>query len=425
MIMLYIGRACIGMACFFAASTIAAPVAESSFDFSAVPFNQVVTLYFKEVSKRPYMVCSDVLADARTVSLRASGKALDGAVFDLMLEAHGYEAKEEKGLTVVCKKSVAAVDDNTSTFFYRPMHRDSAYLVDFLAPLVKGVFANKRAVGSSLAVGGASSVAIGAAGQGAPAAAAAPMSSSAFKPSAGDDYIMYSGTEKDILKLQKLLAQVDAPTGEVVIKGYMYEVGKNSNDASALDLVLSLLNGKMQATIGGSALGNALRIKTASIDIVASALNADGRFKVVTSPFTRVRSGGTARFVVGSDVPVLGAIVTNQGGQTQQSVEYRSSGTIFEVSPKVRDKSTDIDLFQQVSSFVTTDTGVNTSPTLNKRELRTSLTVDDGEILVIGGLNDSKEEEAKSGLPLFPFPLSKSRGARNTELLLVLELKRI
>jgi type II secretory pathway component GspD/PulD (secretin) len=84
-----------------------------------------------------------------------------------------------------------------------------------------------------------------------------------------------------------------------------------------------------------------------------------------------------------------------------------------------------LDLFQQVSSFVNTDTGVNSSPTLNKRELRTSLTVEDGEVLVIGGLNDSKIEDAKSGLSFLPFALSKSHGSRSSELLLVLELKRI
>jgi len=158
---------------------------------------------------------------------------------------------------------------------------------------------------------------------------------------------------------------------------------------------------------------------------VASALNSDGRFKVVTSPFTRVRSGATARFQVGADVPVLGSILTNPNGQAQQSVEYRSAGTLLEVSPKVRDKSTDVDLFQQISSFVTTETGVNNSPTLNKREIRTSLTVEDGEVLVIGGLNDSKEEETKAGLWFLPFATSKSSGTRSTELLLILELKRI
>lgn len=122
---------------------------------------------------------------------------------------------------------------------------------------------------------------------------------------------------------------------------------------------------------------------------------------------------------------MTGSILTNATGQAQQSIEYRSAGTIFEVSPRVRDKSVDVDLFQQISTFVATQTGVNGSPTLNKREIRTSLTVEDGEILVIGGLNDVKEDASKSGLWFLPFATSKSSSSSNTELLVILEVKRI
>lgn len=122
---------------------------------------------------------------------------------------------------------------------------------------------------------------------------------------------------------------------------------------------------------------------------------------------------------------MTGSILTNATGQAQQSIEYRSAGTIFEVSPRVRDKSIDVDLFQQISTFVATQTGVNGSPTLNKREIRTSLTVEDGEILVIGGLNDVKEDASKSGLWFLPFATSKSSSSSNTELLVILEVKRI
>ena len=115
--------------------------------------------------------------------------------------------------------------------------------------------------------------------------------------------------------------------------------------------------------------------------MVASAFESDGRFKVVTSPYQRVRPGKTARFVSGSQVSVLGAIVTNQNCSTQQSFERIESGTILEISPVVRDDSVDVDLFQQVSPFVRTDS--SSQPTLNKRELRTSLSVKDGEVALL------------------------------------------
>lgn len=59
-----------------------------------------------------------------------------------------------------------------------------------------------------------------------------------------------------------------------------------------------------------------------------------------------VRSGKTARFVSGAQVSILGAIVMNQNGSTQQSFDRVESGTILEISPVVRDQGVDIDLFQ-------------------------------------------------------------------------------
>lgn len=414
----------LGMSC----AAFAADTSLPSFDMQAAQLSQVVSLYYKEVAKKPYVMCDEVLKDARLVSVRASGKVLDAAMVSALLESNGYEAREDHGLTVVCTKARQSEAELGEPMFYRPQYRDTAYLVDLLAPLVKGTFANKRSAVPALAVGGEKvtvGTAMGSVAVPAAAQQAQPAAASTYKPGTGDDYLLFNGTEKEQAKLRKLLAQVDIPTGEVVIKGYVYEVGKNNSEASALDLLASLLKGKLELSIAGPVLGNALRIKAGGIDLVASALNSDGRFKVVTSPFTRVRSGATARFQVGADVPVLGSILTNANGQAQQSVEYRSAGTLLEVSPKVRDKSTDVDLFQQISSFVTTETGVNNSPTLNKREIRTSLTVEDGEVLVIGGLNDLKEEETKSGLWFLPFATSKSSGTRSTELLLILELKRI
>ncbi|MBU3593442.1 hypothetical protein ICN42_04935 [Polynucleobacter sp. 71A-WALBACH] len=166
-------------------------------------------------------------------------------------------------------------------------------------------------------------------------------------------------------------------------------------------------------------------LKRQNASYVSQVLSSNGNFTILTSPYTRVKSGSTARFVVGSDVPILGAIVTTGTGTSTQSIEYKSSGSLFEVSPRVHDQAVDVDIFQQISSFVKTTTGVNGSPTLNKRELRTSLSVTDNELLVIGGLNDS----TKNSLTSWPWPLPFISGtasqANSTELILLLEVKKI
>ena len=391
----------------------AAQVDMESFDFKAVDVSTAISLYLSEVSQRPYMLCSDVLSDTRKVSIRASGKALTGPLFSTLLEEHGFFASERNGILFVCRKDNIA-DKPEETFLYRIKNRDSAYLVDLVSPLVKGVFANRRAQSSgALTVGGEGATP----GISPPSI---PAEKTTYKPSSGDDYIVFSGERTEVGKLKDLLAQLDVPTGEVVIKAYMYEVGSNDTDSSALGLFLSAIGGKIQAGTGAPILENFLRLRTSSIDLVASALKSDGHFKIVTSPYQRVRSGKTARFVSGSQVSILGAIMTNQNGSTQQSYDRVESGTILEISPVVRAGGVDIDLFQQVSSFVSGEG--SSQPTLNKRELRTSLSVQDGEVIIIAGLDDTKEDDSKSGFSFLPFPLAKNKSIRKVHLMLVMEV---
>ena len=77
-------------------------------------------------------------------------------------------------------------------------------------------------------------------------------------------------------------------------------------------------------------------------------------------------------------------------------MDYRSSGVILDLRPVVRDQGIDLTVFQQISSFAATTTGVNTSPTLQKREITTTVGVRDGEMVVLGGLSDERSTEART-----------------------------
>lgn len=402
--------------CISLASYAAEPTIVDGFDFQSVDVSTAISLYLKEVSKQPYMLCNDVLTDTRKVSIRASGKTLTGPLFASLLADHGFESSDQGGVLVVCKKADPVAQDR-EPFLYKVKHRDPAYLIDLLSPLVKGTFANKRTASTGALTVGGSKIA------GDDATSQHSAMSASYKVGADDDFIIFMGSTNEVEKLSSLLTKVDVPPGEVVIKAFMYEVGTTNEESSSLGLVLSALGGRVHAEIGANAQGNVLNLKTTSIDLVASALKGDSRFKVVTSPYQRVRSGKTARFVSGSQVSILGAIVSNQNGSTQQSFDRVESGTILEISPVVRNGGVDLDLFQQVSSFV--NVGGSSQPTLNKRELRTSLTVKDGEVVVIAGLEDSKQDASNTGFPFFPFALGKSHTSSSSQLILVLEVTKV
>jgi general secretion pathway protein D len=298
---------------------------------------------------------------------------------------------------------------------YRPMHRSVGYLVDLLqAGFKPGSFGIQRAVKPV------------ASGEKVPSDA--PVGSAAAAINVDSDVVFFHGTPKDILRFKSILPMVDTPVGEVVVKAIVYEVTTGRNESSAFSLALSLLGGRFGVSVSsGETLANALTIKTGSIDAVLSAFKGDSRFKAVSTPTLRVKSGQRAQLMVGQDVPTLSSVAYPQGGNVPvQSVEYRSSGVILNLSPTVREGGIDVLVDQQISDFARTESGVNNSPTLTKRSLSTTVGMVDGDLIVLGGLTQDRNTTADSGQSWMPkFMRSSSVTDSRTEVLLLLQVTRI
>jgi type II secretory pathway component GspD/PulD (secretin) len=139
----------------------------------------------------------------------------------------------------------------------------------------------------------------------------------------------------------------------------------------------------------------------------------------------RVRNGAQARFAVGSEVPVLGAAQLDKNGNPVQSVDYRQSGVILLATPEIRVGVIELNLSQELSNFVATSTGVNNSPTLIKRAVSTRLSISPGEVVILAGLQDDKQDEQHERLPFFGWLLGTSRQSRQSEILVLIEAQRI
>jgi len=389
-----------------------------NFELDAVPVSQVLRVIYSEAFKTPYVLSPEVLADVRPVSFRYDNS--HGSIKFFLkdfLNSLGYQVDKMGDVDFVRAKPADSISEvDKDVFVYRPKFRDGSYLTELLGSLFKGHFSVKRMIQAA---------------PGDPAkGAAVPPGSAAAMVDRSSDMLIFQGQEKEVEQLKKLLVQVDTPTGEVVIKGIVYEVQTGRDDASAFSLAASMLNGKLGINIGapvGVLTSGSLSFTGANFSAVISALAADSRFKVVSSPSARVRSGSMARFTVGQDVPILGDIMYPVGGGNPvQSVKYQSSGVIFQVTPKVRDSVVDVDLSQQMSSFINTTTGVNTSPTLTKRQMDTSVSMPDGDVIVLGGLTENKDSANSSGLSFMPdWFRSKTANTSKTEILLFLQVTKI
>ncbi|VVD67604.1 type II secretory pathway protein [Pandoraea soli] len=386
------------------------------FDFQFVNVAQLVSLLYGEAIKTSYVISPEVLDDQRMVSMRFDTKRRDIRPFLVtFLESLGFGIERREGVDFVFKRpNIGAPPEPPSTYVYHPQYRDTAYLANLVRPVFRGQFTVNREVPAPPE---------------ARASGNAPDGSAATLIDQKGDTLVFRGTPIEISTLQDLLSQVDTPVGEVAVRATAYEVTQSTEHGSAFQLALDLLSKGLGLSIQmtGERLSNGVRIKAGDLDTVFSALSKDTRFQVINSPNLRIRSGARGKLTVGQKVPVLKSVsYPRGGGDPVQSVEYHSSGVILELRPTVKDCVIDLHVSQQISDFVKTTTGVNKSPTLNTREVSTEISLQDRDIILIGGLTTNKAADNNTGLSFLPrFLDSHSDTASNTEILLVLQVERV
>ncbi|MBY4704681.1 type II secretory pathway protein [Ralstonia insidiosa] len=388
-----------------------------SVDLRFVNVAQVIDLVYADMLQTQYVIAPEVLGDTRLVSFRFD--RVKGDIRDVLgdfLASLGFGVVTKNGVDYVFKrKDDEQKELDKQVYVYVPKYRPADYLARLVQPLFSGQFTMNRSV---------------AAPAGSRARSDAPPTSAAAMVDQSSDTMVFLGSTKEIAMLKAVLPQVDTKTGEVAIRAWVYEVSTENDRTTGFQLAASILGGRFGISLGAGTVdqnANALRLHTGFLDAAIAALDSDGRFHVVTSPNLRVASGKHGRLNVGQSVPVIGSVsYPSQSGSPVQSVTYQDAGVIFDVVPTVKDDVIDTDVTVEISDFQKTSTGVNNSPTKNTRKSETSMTLQDGEVVVMGGLSQGKESAVTSGIRWLPsFMDGRSVSGFRSDIVLVLQVQKI
>jgi len=381
-----------------------------SMQLDNVRLGDLVRVVYGDVLKSPYILDSELLfsTDSVSVSWNSVGnKKLDSLTREL-LQRKGFETETFQGVMIVRKSG----DVDEGSMIYIPRYRSTKYLSDIVRQVSNVQQLGSRGISSSPEFQQAASKSGSDAGS-----ALGMVDRSAL------DQMAYRCKPAKCVQLRLMLTDLDTPEPQVVLRAVLYEVGKSKGQGSAVQLAASILKGRATFKAGALLAGADTFSISTGLDFVISLLDQDSHFKVISRPMLRVKTGAQARFSVGQQVPVLGAITQDKNGNAQQSVEYRQSGTIFTVQPDIRADIVDLSISQELSSFVETTTGVNNSPTLFQRTASSQLSIRPGEVVVFAGLEEGRSDEASTGL--FGFTTSKKNSTSDSEVLLLIEAERI
>lgn len=203
----------------------------------------------------------------------------------------------------------------------------------------------------------------------------------------------------DIVPLQVL---IDASIAEVTLtKGLQYGVQyflQTGNHS------VTFSNGTSQ-TIAAPFPGFAYMFSTgASINSILNLLTSISDVQVISSPELMVLNDQSADLQVGNQVPVATSQaigVTSPGAPLVNTIEYKDTGVILKITPRVNASGlVSLDISQEVSDVATTTTSGIDSPTIEQRKITTSVAVRSGETIALGGLITDNTNHTRNGIPI-------------------------
>ena len=181
-------------------------------------------------------------------------------------------------------------------------------------------------------------------------------------------------------------------------------LGGRGTGANIIDAAVNLGNvgqglniGVVSGTIDIPGLG-----LVTNLGVLARALESDANANILSTPNLVTLDNEEASIVVGQNVPFITGQYAQTGTTTTvnpfQTIERRDVGLMLKVRPQVSEGgSVKMQIYQEISSLrESTEAGVIT----DKRSIDSSVLVDDGRIIVLGGLIEDTMQEGLDKVPL-------------------------
>ncbi|WP_083200301.1 type II secretion system secretin GspD [Thauera phenolivorans] len=160
---------------------------------------------------------------------------------------------------------------------------------------------------------------------------------------------------------------------------------------------LNIMVGKLAMEIDG--------VKFFDLNLLARFLESETRANILSTPNLVTLDNEEAKIVVGRNLPfVTGQYVNTGGGSTPenpfQTIERRDVGLTLRIKPQISEGgAVRLQIYQEASSVVS---GVNNpaGPITNKRSIESTVLVDDGSIIALGGLMEDSYSAGEDKVPL-------------------------
>lgn len=238
-------------------------------------------------------------------------------------------------------------------------------------------------------------------------------------PDERNNKLLIKASERNYRKILQILRRIDQAPMQVLINATLAEVTLNDNLAYGVQFYLQKHGGK--DGLLGFTTGDALAISPVapgfnliagninSPRVILDALSKETTVRVVSSPSVVVVHNQPATLEVGDEVPIItreAQSVINPDSPTVNEIEFKNTGVILNVTPRINSNGLVTMEIQQEVSAVQDPTGGGSTgtqtltPTISQRRVTSTIAVQSGQMVVLGGLIREQVNHEKQRIPV-------------------------
>ncbi len=208
--------------------------------------------------------------------------------------------------------------------------------------------------------------------------------------------------------VDSILSQLDVLPRQVLIEVVIAEISMDAKDEFGVDWAYTDSDDSVSLNLQSGLAGEeGLQLtlgQTVPLSARLSALSTDDKANILSAPLVLASDNKEAKIDISDKIPIASAEYIYSGdisGVTQTNIQYQDTGIILSVTPHINERGlVSMDISQEVSQEGGgKSVGGKEYPSFRQRKVVTSLTVGDGQTIVMGGLMREEESEGRSGVP--------------------------
>ena len=139
----------------------------------------------------------------------------------------------------------------------------------------------------------------------------------------------------------------------------------------------------------------------ARVEATLEAIARNNEVRLLARPSLMVTNNQEGEIQIGAEVPIEAGQSIGAGGIATTNIQYRPTGIELYITPQINeDGVVTLTIRQVLSSVDNAASGVNNNPVFNNQEISTTVVVNNGENVVLGGLIQDEDENLNRGVPL-------------------------